>query len=424
MHTEDEMSNEEPLLQAIERMEALADPSIKTVTTTFAALKRTVDTVSADCRAVSETLEALGDALHMITQGAGAGSDLSGFGMIGLPVLGAIRAVKGIASQYVRQQTGTPLSAWTDLVASSSTQFEEYLSQLDTVARLSQRYHAPAEGEIDLRQVREDQQILRDARWQTQAWKQILSQVAQLGQLVEAILQVNLGGEPRPPEATGAEKSSAFSASLQRRIKEVQSRTVEKTDDLREWVLQPFVEIRDRVRQLPGRIAQLSREVAFLEVLLELEIAEMQACLGEISRTEARIVGMRVTANVILPELAQRLADARHHVTTQQAYLERLNAARDAGQVGDQVYSILSTEYQKGLESSQSRRAALEAEAEVWRREGQAVLDACTEWVTLEMDVLAARRLAEQEGAADDRRPLLRRELERLDEVRHVLAAL
>ena len=417
------MNDAEPLVEAIERMEALTAPSINAVMTTFAQLERTVDTVKADCTAVSETLEALGDALEVITQGAGAGQEWGGFGLISLPIVGTIRAVKGIASQYVKQQTGVSLDTWTELVASSSAQFEEYLSRLETVGRLSARYDPPAKAQIDPEQAREDQEVLLDVRWQTQAWKQILSRVAQLGQLVDAILQVNLRGEPGLAEEAGSERSAGFAGSLQKRIKEAQSRTGEKSGDLREWVLQPFVDVRDRVRQLPGQTVQLSHEVALLEVLLDLQIAGIRACLGEISPTEARVVGMRVAASVSLPELAQRLADTKRNALAYEGYLDRLDGARNAGNVDDRAYAILSDEYRKGLTSSRSRLAALEAEANVWRQDGQAVLDACADWIKLELDVLDARRLAEQEDAAGDRRIILERERERLNEASKVLAS-
>ncbi|TCN35579.1 hypothetical protein EV644_115143 [Kribbella orskensis] len=413
------------LTEGIGRVDALTAPSIENVRTTFAALDRTVDTVSAGCRAVSETLEAVGSALQVITQsGGGLGQQWGGFGMIGLPIVGAMRAVQGVTSQYVKQQTGIPLNTWTDLVASSSAQFEAYLSQLETVAALAERYHPPADSEMDLEAAREDQELLVDIRWRTQAWKQILSRVAQLGRLVDAILRANLTGEPGPAEADGSDRSSGFSGSLQKRFKEVQTRTVERSSDLREWVLQPFVEVRDKVKQLPAQTAQLSQQVTLLEVLLDLEVAEIRACLGEISPTEARIVGIRVAAGVTLPELGERLVAARQCALDHEAYLDRLDGARNAGEVDARVYSILLEEYRNGLASSRSRLAELEAEADLWRRDGQAVLDACADWMTLELDVLAARSLTERAEASADRRALLQRERDRLDEARTVLASL
>ena len=69
-------------------------------------------------------------------------------------------------------------------------------------------------------------------------------------------------------------------------------------------------------------------------------------------------------------------------------------------------------------------RSELEAEADVWRRDGQAVLDACADWMTLELAVQAARAVTEQRETAGDRRVLLQRELDRVNEARSVLATL
>lgn len=409
---------------AIEGLDSLAAPSITTVGMTFAAMKRSVDTISADCRAVSETLEVLDDALQVIAQGSGPGNEWGGLGVIGLPIVGALRAMKGVASQQVKQQTGVSLNDWTDLVASSSAQFSAYMAQLDTVAQVSERYHGSTESEIDLEQARIDLEMLLDVRWRTQAWKQILSRVAQLGEVVEALLQVDLGDDVDGSESGESEPSSGFSGSLQRRLKEVQSRTVEKSSSLGEWVLKPFLEVRDRVRDLPQQVGHLTHEVTLLEVLLDLEIAEIRACLGEISPTEASIVGMRVAVGVILPELARELADARQNVAGYETYLDRLNGAHAAGDVDDRAYSILAEEYRNGLEDSRSRLDALEVQAERWRREGQVVLDACSDWADLQLDVLTARKVVENDIAVDDRGALLQRERERLNETRSVLASL
>jgi hypothetical protein len=196
------------------------------------------------------------------------------------------------------------------------------------------------------------------------------------------------------------------------------------SSDLREWVLQPFVEIRDSVKRLPSQTERLAHEVALLEVLLELEVAEIRACLGEIPPTEVRVVGLRVAAGVTLPELGRRLATARQRALANQTYLDRLDGAHTAGVVDDRVYAILSAEYRSSLAAGRSYLADLEAEADAWRRDGQAVLDACADWMTLELAVLAARAVTEQREAAGDRGVLLERELDRVNEARSVLATL
>jgi hypothetical protein len=348
-----------------------------------------------------------------------------GMGLIGLPIMGAIKAVKGVAGQYVKQQTGTPLAVWTELVANSTAQVEAYLGGLGTVTDLAQRYSSSAGAEVDPRQAGQDEEVLRGIRWQTQAWKQVLARVAQLGRLVDAILTADLAEEPEPPvEAAPAARLAGFSGSVQRRLKEVQGRTTERSGDLRQWVLQPFVDLHDRVRQLPALTDQLANEVALLEILLELEIVELRVCQGEIRPAQARIVRLRVAASALLPELARRLADARRSAADYAAYLDRLEGARRAGEVSEPAYGVLAEEYRQGLQRVRAQLAALDAEADRWRRDGPGLLQACADWVTLELSVVAARRLAEQRQPTDDRSTLLLRERDRLAEAGRLLAGL
>ncbi|HEY7103060.1 MAG TPA: hypothetical protein VH573_15615 [Mycobacteriales bacterium] len=407
-----------------ESAERLTVPSTEAVRGTFAAIDRTVEMVAADCRTVARTLSDLNDALGTISQGAGASQQWGGFGIIGLPIMGAIKAVKGIAGQYVKQQTGTPLATWTELVANSTAQVETYLSGLGTVTDLARRYSAAAGAEVDPRQAGQDEEVLRGVRWQTQAWKQVLGRVAQLGRLVDAILAADVGEEPEPPEQAAPARLAGFSGTVQRRIKEVQSRTTERSGDLRQWVLQPFVDLHDRVRQLPALTDKLANEVALLEILLELEIVELRVCQGEIPPAQARIVRLRVAASALLPELARRLAEARGRAADYATYLDRLDRARPAGEVTEAAYAVLAGEYRQGLQEVRAQLAALEGEADRWRRDGPALLRACGEWLTVELSVVAARRLAEQRQASDDRVDLLLRERDRLAEAGRLLAAL
>ena len=68
--------------------------------------------------------------------------------------------------------------------------------------------------------------------------------------------------------------------------------------------------------------------------------------------------------------------------------------------------------------TARGRLAELEAQASVWRRDGAGILQTCIDWTTVELDVLAARRVAEQADRAADRRALLERERDRLAEAR------
>ena len=98
-------------------------------------------------------------------------------------------------------------------------------------------------------------------------------------------------------------------------------------------------------------------------------------------------------------------------------YLQRLDAGHAAGAVPDDAYALLSGEYRDGEARAKATLAALEGQADLWRREGPAVLAACDAWMELELAVAAARRYVQQPEASTGSGALLRRERERLDEV-------
>jgi len=416
------------------------------VQTSFLALRRTVAAVQADCAEVAETLEALEEALGMVTQGGGSGGPggvqgLAGFGLVGLPIAGAVRAVKGVASQYVKQQTGVPLSTWAAFVTSASGEFQSYLTELERISDLAEKQRQSPDGQVDATRIRKDLKVLADVRWRTAAWKTVLGRVAQLGQVVDAILQVDVhaveaeavAADPTAPDAPPASTGSAASGltglsglggTLQRRIKDVQHRTTDRSSDLREWVMRPFLDVRDRVRQLPSQVARLAQEVGLLELFLELETAELGSLAGHLAAEEARIVRLRVAASVLLPELVHDLDLARTVVAQVEGYQRRLEAAHQEGTVGTVAHQRLSADYSRELDAASARLTDLQGQAGVWRREGPEILAACKEWAGTELEVLAARRVAEQADNAVERRTLLERERSRLEEARSLLATL
>ena len=419
----DDVEQQVALAGTVERVQTLTATSVHAATTTVAAITRTADVVADDCRLVTGTLDALGDALDMFGRGGGLGQDLGGFGMIGLPLMGAVRMVKSVAGQYVKQQTGTSLSTWVDFVGSSSEEFAGYLAQLSRVAEIAARRAAGADARPDRDQLLADLEVLRETQWRTRAWKLILKRVAQLGQVVDAVLKVNLSVEADEPHPDGG-SGQGLAGRLQRQLKDVQSRTTERTADLRQWVLQPFADLRDRTRELPAQTERLARQISLLELLLDLEIARIRVLLGDVPAADARMVGLRVAAAVRLPELSEQLAAARRRRSELAGYLSRLEGGLAERQVSGTAHAVLRAEYLAAAERNRDELAGLEAEADGWRRDGGAVVDECAGWADQELEVLAARRIAEQRDPDADRWGLLARERERLREVDAILATL
>jgi hypothetical protein len=424
------MEHDVALGPAAGQWESMTARAVQDATVTCAAIRRTVDQVDADCRVVMETLQALGDALEMFGGGGGLGQEWSGLGLISVPVMGAIKTAKGLAGQYVKQQTGIALGSWVDFVGDSCREFDAYLAQLSQVAEVAGRRSHAVVAQADPEQVRSDLELMVATQWKTRAWKQILDRVARLGEVVDAMLKVDLGttsqdGEDADARPTGAPgHAERFTGRLQRQLSQVQLRTTERSGELKHWLLQPFAELRDRTRRLPSQTDRLARQISLLEILLDLETARLRVWSGEIGPEQARIVGLRVAAQVQLPELGRRLSETRDSLDRHRQYLTRLAEAHGAGAVSTDACARLREEYRQAEHRDRVALAALEQEADVWRSDGATVLGACSAWVTGELDLLAARRVAEQREPDGDRATLLQVERDRLAEVRAILATL
>ena len=190
-----------------------------------------------------------------------------------------------------------------------------------------------------------------------------------------------------------------------------------------EWAAKPFLDLKDRIGRLPSQVSVLSHDVELLEVLLGLYAASLPTEPGQ-EPAGSTMVDARVGALVWLPELARDLEDARLQAATLSARIDRLDAARAAGQVGERAWRVVTEEYLTDSAAVDARLRELESALPSWRAHGPGLLDACERWVRAEIDVCEARCIAEQADAADERLTLLRREAARLTKSQQILQAL
>lgn len=396
--------------------------------TAFGALEEQAAVVRGGCLDISQTLGSLGDSLKLVSTG-GSGQEWGGFGLVSLPILASIRAVKGVANQYVKTQTGVSLGDWTDFVSHAGDQFTEYVDLLERIRQLAHdrqrgQDDSPAAVPVARDQLQRDLAELEGARWRTQAWKVGLGRIAQLGSVVDAVLHVENAVEAGESKA-GAEEpaqSSGFGG-LQRRFKEVQHRTG-GSGDLRQWVLHPFHEVRDRAKALPHQVDALAREVGLLELLLDLLEAELRVADGQFGAEDARVVRLRVAASVELPALTRRLARAREALDDIEGWAARLSEALHHGRVSDQVAQVVAADYGARQDAARDLVQSLEAQAAVWRREGEQVVTSCRDWVQFQLSVIDAREAIGERDLPRDRRAMLEREQDRLRHAHELLAAL
>lgn len=390
-------------------------PPDESLRVTFAALDRNVGTIVSECRTIGQTLDRVDEALGVFTD-TGDGQGLGAFGLVGLPILAAVRAVRGMAARYVNEQTGTSLDQWTELVADASQSFDTYIHALEGLQNISGQFRTE-----ESRVSADDLETLTDVRWQTQAWKQVLGRVSHLGQVIEAVLNSDVpADEPTDPRD---DESAGLSAAFQR-FKGVPRWTSDKTDGLSEWVLRPFVEVRDAVQQLPRQVGHVATEVALNEILLELALTQARAQRGDVDPTAARVIGRRVAVEILVPELLQELTETRQRSREIEGNIGRLTRAHSTGRVGQHAYRNLLDEYEHDLAACRGQLKQLQALADGWGQHITSIIDECTKFTQQDLELLAARSIAEEVDTTADRRLLAERELTHLRDVRQLAASL
>lgn len=371
--------------------------------------------ISVEARSVAETIDALNDAFTGVA-GDGSRESFGGFGLIGLPLMATWAALKKAAEQYVGQRTGQSLRDWVSFVEAASTQFEHYVSVLDSL----QGFASGRAGTDSPTMVASDRDRLSDVRHTTQAWKAILGQVSQIGQLVDAILAAQVAEEPIVDELV-ADNRPKWASKIQDKMTEAVSQSNLGTAELREWLFRPLVELRDQVQELPAAVTWLGEEVAMLEVKLELAIAQLDARSGSITHDDVDIMQLRVAGTVLLPGLMAELDGVETDLAKIQEHRSDLAELHSAGQVGDDVNDRLDQMYAENLATVNDDLLQLTDDVAAWRTEGPRAVADTLSWIDAELDLLRGRRLVEGNDGIAQRITLLEAERRRLVSVRRFL---
>ncbi len=384
------------------------------------ALDRNATTLAGSCREIRDTLASLDAALGGISHVGGAPGD---YGIIGLPIQAAIKAARGVATQVVRQQTGTSLDEWTKIVASTVEAFDDYVDCLTATS-------------ATLRDVRSDESAttatlaasLQELEWRTREWRPVLVNLGQVGELLDAVRIGITRGTPDDaaqveqaptqqipaPQATTEKLKTGFKKATTKAtgaVTSAVSTVVAKPNPWQDVLLAPFVDVAERVQGLPTTVQVVSEDVQMLEVLIDVAQAQVAVALGASSREEAQLVAVRAHAVVDIPHVVRAIEGAREEIATTEATIARLAGAVDAGRIDPSTATELDAEYRESLAESHARLQQYEHRLAVWRREGSVRLHACIDAATARLRVLNARGIAEDTDEYDDRVRLLRREI-------------
>ncbi len=344
-----------------------------------------------------------------------------------------MKTVMSIASRLVKQKTGLSLESWSEFVSSAHNEFEEYLAQLVMIAGLSPKYDAMTSDtiELDLVQIEQDMDLLREVRLKTRLLKPIMGKVSQVSQVVDAILESKeqIEHEDKPSEEKPKETTTfggSFHKVQQRLVDAAKEKAVGGQAKLPDWLMSPIYQIKERTMQLDSQISLLSKSILSLEDLLDLEIAQIQAVLGQIPTQDIDILSVRVAAHVTVPQLKEQLSEAKEQVSTFETYLEKLNAMHDSGKMGDNVYHSLLSEYKDGLSDAEGLLKSLQIEAEAWKSQVTPRLQTGLTLMQDELEMVKVRKKVGQlsHREFDERTAGLTKEIHRLEEAIQILASL
>lgn len=408
-------------------------PSTKTIQATYNAIKRSVESTIEDSQTIAETLKELDESLNILSNSQKLNEGWSSLGMLTLPIPIAMKTVMSIASRLVKQKTGLSLKSWSEFVSGAHNQFEEYLAQLAMVAGLSPKYDAFTSDtiELDLVQIEQDVDLLHKVRLKTKLLKPIMGKVSQVSQVVDAILESkeqieheDTPSEEKPKEATTF--GGSFQKVQQRLVDAAKEKAVGGQGKLPDWLMSPIYQIKERTSQLDSQVSLLSKSIISLEDLLDLEIAQVQAVLGKIPSQEIEILSVRVAAHVTVPRLKEQLSNAREQVSIFQTYLEKMNAIRESGNMGDNVYHSLLSEYKDGLSGAKARLKSLQNGAEAWKSQVTPQLQTGLILMQDELEMVKIRSTVGQLSRRefDERRSWLTKEIDRLEDAIQILASL
>lgn len=357
-----------------------------TLSLTLQTLDARLTRFAADGAGAQATIVKLDAALASLSQSPLAGQ-AGDFGALGLPVLGAWKAITAVVSKVMTETTGTSFESWVGVLAAGRAQFDDYLATLRAVAARG------TDPDADLA-------ALDDAHRATVGWRVAMRPVSEFARVLDSmVVEITRRATPSSDAPAPASGQAGWLGQVQR----VQHRLGEAVDvaadklhlsraDLVRLVLSPLQDARDRAANLPKELAALHGEVTVLEDLLKLIEAQLRTRRGELSADEASVAEVTFAALVQVPRLEADLVSTRAELVTVHGYLDGLARMRRDGVVSDASATHLEAEYHARGDKAREALAALERRAAQWREAGPDLLRGGLAWADREGELAYVRR--------------------------------
>ena len=378
---------------------------------TCALLGRCSAETVASSTAIRATLGRLDAAIGRLTATEVPASEH--YGLAGLPILAAVKSVRGIAATIVEQQTGTTLDEWARFVGSTLESLAEYEALL---TGLAETCTTASEGDGDVDDALGD--LVEETLRRTTGWRVLLANVARLSGIVDAItdsmhtvLQEGDSVELEVPER------STWVGRVKSTVDRTLAQSAGPATKMRDILLRPFVTMATDMRSIPQRTTDLGAQVQQLELALDLTRTMLDARRGLVTEEQAHLAVVRTAAMAELPELLGALDAVSAERARTVGFLARLDAAASDGTTDADTEAELRAFYTDAIADADARLADLTTLARDWFDTATRCISESLAAADRRLRLLDARATIEQTTALDERRRLLRHEVARLREL-------
>lgn len=410
----------------------LITPSVKTIKATFIEIEASSEIIKKDIGALLVTLKDVNEIFEVVTNSSNFNSQLRSLNPISWSIPATAKLVIDVATKYLTQRTGFSFTDWTNFFSSVLTKFSNYVDGLDKLPEILKKYDDNT-PEGDVTETKKDEAYVLQIKSETQTWKSYIEQIAKLSLALDSIMdaqreteiQINQNSKPFDNVTEDIQKiwgglTDKADTITGDKASEIQKRLIK-------WFFSSISGVKGKTKEFTKQTKELSPKLSDLENLLELEIAQLRAYASKIKKEETAILGARVSATIIIPQLKSRIDDCRKEILDYNNYLIKLNSELEKQNISEQIYEILANEYKDALEAASNLLSKSLAEAEIWKREGVILLENAIQLANKELEIIRARKLSGQIADMDEvkkKSKSLNDEIRRLEKAREVIGLL
>lgn len=407
----------------------LITPSAKTIKATFIEIEASSEIIKKDIDSLLVTLKDVNGIFGIITNSSNFNSQLGSLNPISWSIPATAKLVVDVATKYLTQRTGFSFTDWTNFFNSVLIRFSNYVDELDKLPEILKKYDDSIPNE-NVTGYKKDEVYLLQIQSETQTWKSYIEQIAKLSLAIDAIMDAQLETEiqisqsSRPFDNVTDDIQKIWGVLTDK----ADAITSNKASEVQKRLIKLFFSsisgIQDKTKEFTKQTKELSPKLFDLENLLELEIAQIQTYTSKIKKEQVAILGTRVSATIIIPQLKKTIDNCRKEIQDYNNYLEKLSAELKNKKVSRQIYEVLANEYSDHLATTSNLLTESLVEAKIWKKEGVVLLENAIQSAYKELEIIRARRLSGQITNIDilkKKSKSLNDEIRRLEKAREVI---